>query len=283
MYRSLNTQMLGHRVPFTELCTLAVKYGFEGVDLNGDDLRDMGADAIRDMLQAHGLRPGLISLPLNYKGSRSELDTSLQAVSELAPLAASLGYVRTTTVIMPGDSRRGFAENWAFHVERLSPLAERLDYYGICLGFEYIGPKTLRDTFAYPFLHSLDSVLGLCAAIGTPNLGLLVDLFHVYTSHGDFEEISKLRNKDIVLVHLNDAQAGLGPDEQMDLVRALPGTTGVTDCAGFLKVLQGLGYDGPCSVEPFVSRFREMAVEDVVAETTASLTRVWSAAGLDQD
>ena len=57
----------------------------------------------------------------------------------------------------------------------------------------------------------------------------------------------------VVYVHVNDAPAGVPIDEQMDGVRALPGETGVIDIAGFLKALQGIGYDGPVTPEPFVN------------------------------
>ncbi len=280
MYKSLNTQMLGHQVPFPELCQLAATHGFEGVDLDGNALRELAPEEIQGSLSLHGLVPGIVGLPVGYGGTRAALDANLEALDELAPKAAQLGYNRTTTVVMPGHATMSFRENFVFLVERLSPIAVRLDYYGIRLGLEFIGPKTLRDTLNYPFLHTWDGVLGLCAAVGAPNLGLLVDIFHLYTGHASMDEMGRLRNEDIVLVHLNDGRAGLGPDEQMDLERDLPGANGVTDIAGLLQALDGMGYDGPCSVEPFLPRLRAMSVEDAVAETAASLKRVWADAGL---
>ncbi len=280
MYKSLNTHMLGHRVPFPEHCRLAAAHGFDGVDLDGHALRALASESIQESLSAHSLVPGIVSLPLGYGGTMAELDATLEALDELAPKAVTLGYNRTTAVVMPGHATMSFREHFAFLVKRLSPIAVRLDYHGIRLGLEFIGPKTLRDTLPHVFMHTWDGVLGLCAAIGTPNLGLLVDLFHLYTSHAGVAEMGRLRNEDIVLVHLNDGRAGLGPDEQMDLERDLPGANGVTDIHGLLHALDSMGYDGPCSVEPFLPRLREMPVEEAVAETAASLQKVWPGAGL---
>ncbi len=280
MYKSLNTQMLGHKVSFPEQCRLAAIHGFDGVDLDGNALQDLDAESIQESLSTHGLVPGIVGLPVGYGGTMAELDANLEALDALAPKAVRLGYNRTTTVIMPGHATMPFREHFAFLVKRLSPIALRLDYYGIRLGLEFIGPKTLRDTLHHPFLHTWDGVLGLCAAVGTPNLGLLVDIFHLYTSHASMDEMGRLRNEDIVLVHLNDGRAGLGPDEQMDLERDLPGANNVTDIRSLLQALDNMGYDGPCSVEPFLPRLRAVRAEEAVAETAASLQKVWTEAGL---
>ena len=281
MYRSLNTQMLGHRVSFSEQCQLAADHGFGGVDLDANSLRELNPDAIQESLEAKGLVPGIVGLPVGYGGTMSELDANLEALDALAPKAAKLGYKRTTTVVMPGHATMAFRENFSFLVKRLTPIATRLDYFGISLGLEFIGPKTLRDSLNYTFLHSWDGVLGLCAALGMPNVGLLVDIFHLYTGHASMEEMGRLQNEDIVLVHLNDGRKGLGPDEQLDLERDLPGANGVADIRGLLTALDSMGYDGPCSVEPFLPRLRELSVENAVAETAASLEKIWADAGLN--
>lgn len=280
MFRSLNTLMLGHSVPFPELCRLARAHGFEGVDLDADSLREMSAEAIQEGLEANGLVPGVVGLPVGYGGTMADLDSNLNALDTLAPKAAKLGYCRTTTVIMPGHATLAFRENFAFLLKRLKPIATRLEYFGINLGLEFIGPKTLRDSLNFTFLHTWDGVLGLCAALEAPNVGLLVDIFHLFTGHASMDEIGRLKNEDIVLVHLNDGRKGLGPNEQLDLKRDLPGANGVTDIRGLLRALDSIGYDGPCSVEPFLPRLREMQVEEAVAETAASLSKVWAEAGL---
>lgn len=279
MYRSLNVGVLGHRLSFPEVCALASRNGFEGADVAGPELNQDNLDAFREILDSHQLQPGLVSLPLNFRATQAKFDACLEELPKMAELAVELGYTRTTTVVMPGDNQLSFRENWAFHVERLRPIAEILDYHGIRLGLEFIGPKTLRDQFRHHFLHTMDSVRGLCAAIGTPNMGLLVDIFHMYTSHSHHEDLRFLRPEEIVLVHLNDGVAGRGPDEQMDLERDLPGATGVLDCPGFLQILRNMGYDGPCTVEPFQQRLRSLSPEEAVQETAASLQAVWQEAG----
>jgi sugar phosphate isomerase/epimerase len=72
-------------------------------------------------------------------------------------------------------------------------------------------------------------MMELVAAIGTGNVGLLLDSWHWYTSHGKVDEMLRLSNNYIVHVHVNDAPANVPVDEQIDSRRKLPATTGVID------------------------------------------------------
>jgi sugar phosphate isomerase/epimerase len=62
-----------------------------------------------------------------------------------------------------------------------------------------------------------------------------------------------------VYVHVNDAQANLGIDQQLDNVRDLPGATGVIDLAGFMRALMKIEYNGPVAVEPFKKELGQLA------------------------
>ena len=157
-------------------------------------------------------------------------------------------------------------------------MAEILQDHGIRLGIEFIGPKTFRNGKKFEFIYGLTDTLKLCTDLG-PNTGLLLDLWHWYTSHGTQAELDNLTNQQVVAVHINDAPAGIPVDEQMDLVRCLPGETGVLDIAGFLKALQRAGYDGPVTIEPFSKRVNEMAPQDALRTTAEAMNKVWGALG----
>ena len=125
---------------------------------------------------------------------------------------------------------------------------------------------------------------GVNTGVSTPlpagPVGLLVDIFHLYTSHADVAAVRDLPVKEVVNVHVNDAIAGRTPDQQIDNERALPGETGVCDIAGFMQALAAIGYDGPVTVEPFSQRVREMSPDDAVRATANSLRRAWAFAKL---
>jgi sugar phosphate isomerase/epimerase len=154
---------------------------------------------------------------------------------------------------------------------------------GCRFGIEFIGPKTYRTAFQHEFIYTLDGVMELISAIGTGNVGVMLDSWHLYASGGSLADLQRLTNQDVVVVHVNDAPAEIARDEQIDTVRTLPMETGVIDLVGFMRALQEMGYDGPVMPEPFSKRVNELAATDRLAaarEAAKSMDELWRAAGL---
>jgi sugar phosphate isomerase/epimerase len=284
MYPNLGVGAIGHKATLAESIDFAHRYGFRGIDFSISEVQalanERGVAYVRDLFEAKGVMPAVMSFPVEFRRDEATWRDGLAALSAQAKLAAEIGCKRTATWIPPGHNERTFAENFKFHVERLSPAAAILADHGISFGLEFIGPKTLRKSFKYRFIYTLEGMLALGLALGTGNVGLLLDIWHLYTSHGSLDQVRELDNAEVVVVHINDAPQGIDVDEQLDQVRALPGETGVLDIAGFLQALEEIGYDGPVTVEPFSQRVREMTTEDAVAATAASIQKVWPHAGI---
>jgi sugar phosphate isomerase/epimerase len=286
MFKNLNTGALGVKATLAEQIDLARRHDFTGIDFSiGEALalaEAQSVNAARDLFAAAGVKPGSWGFPVDFRKDEATWQTGLKALPKQAELAAQLGCFRTATWILPGDNDLNFWEYFALHVARLRPAAQILKDHGHRFGLEFIGPKTLRDARKHLFVYTLDGMLALGAAIGTGNMGLLLDIWHVYTSHGTFDDVRKLAKEDIVCVHVNDAPAGKAVDEQVDNVRALPGETGVLDNVDFLQALREIGYDGPVTAEPFSQRVRELPAEEAVAETAAAMDKIWGMAGLEK-
>lgn len=255
MYRAVSPGAIGARprdLHAAIACALAG--GFEGLECNAREVADLaeqrGDGYARDLFAAAGLRPAGWGLPTNWRGAEDAWRDSLAELPRLARAAAALGATRASTWILPASDDLPFEENRRFHVERLRPIARVLAEHGCRLGLEFVGPKTMRDDRRYPFIYRMEDMLRLGEPIG-PNVGLLLDAYHWYTSGGTLDDVRALRAEQVVYVHVNDAPAGIPRDRQRDDVRALPGETGVIDIAGFLRALQALGYDGPVVPEPF--------------------------------
>jgi sugar phosphate isomerase/epimerase len=126
----------------------------------------------------------------------------------------------------------------------------------------------------------MQGMLDMGAEIG-PNVGLLLDCWHWYTSHGTVEDLRRLKPEQVVYVHVNDAPSGVPVDEQVDSVRCLPGETGVIDIAAFLQVLQSIGYDGPVTPEPFKKELKDLPDDEARLKTVgASMDKIFHQAGL---
>jgi len=273
-------------LPLPEAIDLARKTGFEAVTF---DIREatrlteaQGPSYVTDLFQQAGVAPANWSLPVAYRQDACYQE-DLRALPTLAALGRDLGCQRVTTGVAPGSDDRPFAENFAWHIERLRPIAETLAAADCRLGIEFIGPKTFRGGLRHEFISTLDGVMRLASAIGTGNVGVLLDAWHLYTSHGSNEEMLTLNADDVVVVHVNDAPAGIEPDDQIDSVRALPLATGVIDIVGFMAGLKQIGFAGPVMAEPFSQQLNDLAKDDPKAaakETARSMKALWRAAGL---
>lgn len=283
MFKNLNPGMIGIHASLAEALDMAAQYGFDGVDINLPDIAEMAretsAGEVRDLLGRAACRPGNWGLPIKWHDSEQDQEEELARLRRYANLARDIGALRTTAVIMPWSDERAFAENYAFHVERLKPVADILGEHDCRFGLEFIGPETLRRGRKHAFIHTMDGMLSLCRDLGS-NVGLLLDLWHWYTSRGTWEDLARLGNDEIVNVHVNDAPAGVPVDEQIDNVRCLPGETGVLDIVRFLRALDAMGYDGPVTAEPFSARVNALAPRDALRETSEAMHRAWVSAGL---
>lgn len=230
--------------------SLAKEFGFGGLEFDPRVIADLGSEAAKAKFDAAGVAPAVFGMTVEWRRDEETYRQGLAELPRLAKAAGEIGCRRTATWVLPGSDERPLEENVKFHVERFRPIAEILGENGISFGLEFIGPKTLRDRFKYPFPHTQDGMLEVAEKVG-PNVGLLHDAWHWYTSGGTVEDIKRLRPEQIVYVHVNDAPEGVPVDEQLDNVRRLPAATGVIDLAGYFGALREIGYEGPVAAEPF--------------------------------
>ena len=284
MFKNLNLAAIGIRATMLEGLALAKATGYKGLDPSlkeaGQLVQEHSTEYVKALFEEAGIKPGGWFLPVNWRGDDTEYNEQLAKLPERAKLASDLGCHRTISVVLAWDDSRPFKENWDFHVKRLRPPAEILKDYGHSLALEFIGPNTSRAPHKYGFLHTMDAMLALCAAIGTDNVGLLLDAWHCYTAHVTLDDLKKLSKEDVIYVHINDAPAGIDINNQIDNARALPGETGVIPLPEILRILKDIGYDGPITPEPFSKKLSEMAPADAARTVSELLDKIWRQAGL---
>jgi sugar phosphate isomerase/epimerase len=287
MYSTISPDALGIRgLSLSEAIALARESGFAGLSFDSraaaQAVDQHGLSAVQDEFARAGVKPAIWNLPVAWRDD-DQWQADLRELPRLAATARQLGATRTATYMPSGSDERPFRENFDWHVARLRPIAEVLRDEGCRFGIEFLGPKTYRAAFRHEFIHTLGGVMELNAAIGTGNVGLLLDSWHLYTSGGTLADLVRLTSHDVVVVHVNDAPAGVALDEQIDTVRALPMETGVLDLVGFMRALRKMGYDGPVMPEPFSQRLNDLAATDPGAaarEAARSMDALWQAAGL---
>jgi sugar phosphate isomerase/epimerase len=224
--------------------------GFDCLAMSHELIAEHTAEEVNEMMFDAIIAPGAWGVPFNWRGSEEDFASGFDAMKQQVQKMHDVGVKRCATWILPGSNDLTFAENEEFHRRRLGEVALLLEDFGMTLGLEFVGPKTLRDQFKYPFYYDLNGMLGFSSTVGS-NVGLLVDVWHMYTSGSSLDDLAKVSASQISLVHINDAPAGVDVDAQVDNVRCLPCETGVIDIKSFLNVLRGIGYIGPVEAEPF--------------------------------
>jgi sugar phosphate isomerase/epimerase len=277
-YKNLGHGHLGVRANQQQALDYAVKYGFDSITPNLSEFENKSSAEIRDwveIMKAKGIRYGAGGLPVQFRRDEEQFRKSLARLPKQADVLRQLGAERMATWIMPGSNDLTYLKNFEQHRRRLREAAKVLRDYNIRLGLEFVGPRTSRARFRFPFICTQLGMMELVEAIDTGNVGLLLDSWHWYTSHGTVRELLQLSNKDIIHVHVNDAPSGIPTDQQVDNRRKLPVTTSVINLKGFINALVKIGYDGPVECEPFDQELRKLEDNAALKKTIDSLNRLW--------
>ena len=277
-YKNLGPGHIGVRANQQQALEYAVKYGFDSITPNPGEFQNKSASEIREWVQLmkeKGIRYGAGGLPVEFRRDEERFKNDLAGLPKQAGLLKQLGVTRVATWITPGHRQLTYRQQFDMLTKRFREVAKVLKDNNIRLGLEFVGPRTSRSRSRFPFISTQIEMMELVEAIGTGNVGLLLDSWHWYTSHGTVDELLKLSNNDIVHIHVNDAPAGIDVDKQVDNRRALPATTGVIDLKGFINAMVKIGYDGPVECEPFNQELRQMDNDPAIKKTIESLNRLW--------
>jgi sugar phosphate isomerase/epimerase len=278
-YKNLGGGHIGVRANQGQALQYAVEYGFDSITPNLGEFHDKSDSEISEwvaLMKEKGVRYGSAGLPVNFRRGREQFEDDLKQLPKRAQTLRQMSVIRTATWILPGHQELTYLQHFEMLRNRFRETAKVLKDNGLSLGLEFVGPRTSRMRFRFPFICTQIGMMELADAIGTGNVGLLLDSWHWYTSHGTVEELMQLSGKDTIHVHVNDAPAGIDVDKQIDSRRQLPVTSGVIDMKGFINALVKIGYDGPVECEPFDQELRRLDNEAALQKTINALDRVWS-------
>jgi len=293
MLKNLCTKLIpgGADLDFVQSVALARDAGYDSLEIDVEEIVELVARKplhyVTDQFAEAGVAPGgwqvLFDHTDAWRADDATYRRSLQALPRHAEVAQQLGCTRAFTWVPSYSDERDFSRNFAWHVERLKPIARILRDHGCVFGLEWQGPRTLRTSHRFGFIHTQQGMQQLIDAIEEDNVGFLLDAWHWYTSKGTLEDIRSLHPSQIVYVHLCDAPVGIPFDEYEDLVREVPGRTGIINLVAFLTALRRIGYHGP--VEPSVvgcSYLDAMSTLGAARTNCQALTSLFDAAGLSE-
>jgi sugar phosphate isomerase/epimerase len=277
-YTVLSLGRIGFEDNFQQSVELAARNGFEGVDPDEvyfSRLSDSELERVLGDLKAKNLKLGAAGLPVEFRKDEQTFNEGLKQLPAVAKGLERASVKRVSTWILPFSDDLTYLQNFRMHTRRLRACAQVLKDHGQCLGLEYVGPRTSWRSTRHSFIHTLSETKELIAAIGGDNLGVQLDSFHWFNAEETENDLLTLESRDVITVDLNDAPK-VSLDQQMDLSRELPATTGVIPVRGFLDGLLKIGYDGPIQAEPFNAALRALPLDQACAATAAAIQKAFS-------
>lgn len=238
---SVNSWVFGP-ISFDELAGRAKRIGLDGLELDGEpDTKDL--KHMKAVLEETGLKPISICGTFNTENrAYNHADAAMreQAVAygkKLVDMAVYMGTDKVLLVPSMVNRLTYFADrqtDWAHMIESVKKVAEyALEKGGIKIMLECV------NKYEVNLVYSLQDGIKLAHDIGTGNIGLVADTFHM-----------QLEEKDGVANAIrNDGKGYILHQHMGDNNREVPGK-GCMDWKDILTALRDIDYNGAVSFEP---------------------------------
>ncbi|MEM8630386.1 MAG: sugar phosphate isomerase/epimerase family protein [Pseudomonadota bacterium] len=245
---ALNTATLGHNLDGhgagwspEEIIDACAARGMAGIVFWRREIGGRAAE-IGERVRAAGMEVvGLCRTPFI---TGSEAPKTLEEARASVDMAAALG-TEVLTIVTGGTEpdTKGVLESQKVLAERVAELAEYAAGLGVKLALEPLNPMFGGNRTC---LFTVRDALNVCQAIDAPNVGLAVDVYHVWWDTGLGQSLQDAKGL-ILGYHLCD---WLETTRHMLLDRGMMGD-GVVDLKAIRRHVEAAGYEGVCEVEIF--------------------------------
>lgn len=249
---ALNTATLGHNVEGAgagwspeQTIDACAAHGLGGIVFWR---REIGARAVEIGTRARAAGVAVVGLcrtpflvgPMAPAGRAAVMDDFRASIEMAAELGAPVLTI-VTGGVEPGT--KGVAESLKLVADRVAEMAPYAAECGVRLALEPLNPVYGGDRSC---LTTLRDALDLCDAIAAPNVGVAVDVYHVWWDTDLPRQLARAGER-IYGLHLCD---WLAATRDVLLDRGMMGD-GVADIRGIRAATEGAGYAGACEVEIF--------------------------------
>ena len=250
---ALNTATLGHNLDgygagweTTRVIDACAERGFGGIVFWRREIGN-SAVALGERVRANGMQvAGLCRSPFlcGPLAPRRADDISSDFRSAIE-MAAELGAPVLTIVtggVEPGY--RGLTDSLKIVAEHVSKAAEYAQQCNVKLALEPLHPVYAGNRSC---LVTVRDALDLCARVGHHNVGIALDVYHVWWDTTLTQELSRIDSQQLLGFHLCD---WLADTDDVLLDRGMMGD-GVADIRALRQTVEQAGYLGFCEVEIF--------------------------------
>jgi 2-keto-myo-inositol isomerase len=241
-----------------EFYALAAKLGIKKVELRND---------IRDGQIIDGLRPkdaadlaikhGVQVITINALQKFNLAVQRPKAKEELARLLTLCGEIGCPAIVLCPNNDSGDLRSpelrFSETVDSLREFAPMFEKAGVLGYVEPLG-------FGISSLASVDVAVKAIRQSGSSRYRIVVDTFHHYLGPDSIEAAQKAAEAGLVgLVHISSVEADIPASEFRDAHRLLPSAKDVMGSKAIMQAINGAGYKGDISFEPFSVQVQKMA------------------------
>jgi sugar phosphate isomerase/epimerase len=149
-----------------------------------------------------------------------------------------------------------------------APMPRLIETFaGLCAEGAERGTKVGFELMPFSMIRTLEESLQMVAGAGAKNAGICLDTWHIVKLGIPFEQIRRIPPHYITSVELNDGTVECPWSLHEDTVnhRRLCGE-GEFDVRGFIRAVQGAGYDRPWGIEVLSEELRKWPLERLTTE-----------------
>jgi len=241
--------------------------GFDQIELWQQDLAAASGDAsaLKQQLDALPLALTDYQVLLDFDGAPDSIRAAKRAEAiTMLDTAVKLG---ATTLLTPGCTRPDCVAERID--EDMGWLADEAASRGLRIAYEGMAWSTVNFT--------LPAAWALVQRLSRPNIGVVVDAFHIFVRGRDASDLDGIPMDRIFLVQLSDLDHGVDLAHVIDTARhhrLLPGQ-GHFPISTILTRLQRDHYEGPVGLEVFNDELKAREPHLVARQAMAALKSVW--------
>lgn len=284
MIKNFSPQALGINGRQSELIELALTYAFAGMDVDMSEMlrrsqRSSPEDAAK-YLDAAKIKIGGFNLDVDLDADDDAFTSQVGTLHPIADLAKQLGASRCYLRLPAATDRLPYHEYFETQRDRLSQISQALEPRGIKLGVGFNAGKELSEGKEFEFVRNVEGFTALISAVGSSNVGCLVDTWDWVVGDGAMDQISELPADSIVAVRLASVPDDVDAAKATTVDRVLPEMEGALDHVKLIAHLESAGFTGPVSPGASSTRYKGTTRESIVQKAQEAVDGIFKAAGL---
>jgi sugar phosphate isomerase/epimerase len=207
--------------PLSETVARLASFGYDGLELKGDlELYDPAK--VKAILDNHGLEalsltPGDVDLPHPDREVRAKavdyylrlLDFAAEVGAPIVGCHGAVGRIRPVTT---------YEQEYVNYVVGVQRIATRAQELGLQLAIEVL------NRYESHLLNTSEEAVGFVEEVGAPNVGILLDAYHMNIEEADLASAILMAGEHLVLFHAADSNrqaVGRGHTDFLNVMRAL--------------------------------------------------------------